>query len=392
MDYMSVREARDNLYRLVGWMKRQNKTSLSLSTESATGKKNINNEAICLVASQILTISRGANKNTASRTNSEKEDGKTTLGKTKDKLTIDKRKAPMKPKAIVQFLLKQSYYINYPCYRLYLSLQGQLSQDKIVIYQMAKVGSTTIWKSLEARSLDSPVYHVHTLKHQQISKAIKKDKANFPKQRFIYPETVHSEYLRRQLDKGIGTPWNVITLVRDPVAQRLSSFFQILEGEQRLGRDYMDKMEEAGESKVLQEIIARFYQKRVNNPKRKHPFEWFNKEFKHNLEFDIFSESAFAGENYRIYNTDMARILLLKLEALNDSHQSAFQEFLGIEKFSLVQANIGKTKRYRKLYKRFLREVNLPVEYLDKIYRTDLVRYFYTASEIEQFYQRWRTH
>ncbi|MEL7052274.1 MAG: hypothetical protein AAGM45_10880, partial [Cyanobacteria bacterium J06588_5] len=107
MDYMSVREARDNLYRLVGWMKRQNKTSLSLSTESATGKKNINNEAIWLATRQILTISRGSNKNTASRTNSEKEDGKTTLGKTKDKLTIDKRKAPMKPKAIVQFLLKQ---------------------------------------------------------------------------------------------------------------------------------------------------------------------------------------------------------------------------------------------------------------------------------------------
>ncbi|MEQ9356483.1 putative capsular polysaccharide synthesis family protein [Coleofasciculus chthonoplastes] len=293
-------------------------------------------------------------------------------------------------KPLIQSSLRQDYRITHPYHRLRLWLEGLRSKDKIVIYQMSKVGSTTIWKSLESLNLDIPIYHVHTLRHEQISRAIERDKANFPKLRFMYPETIHSEYLRSQLDqKNIMHPWSVITLVRDPVAKILSSFFQNLEREFLLGLDYRKKIKVEGDTKVLQEVIERFYQEKVDNSRRKHPFEWFNFELKDNLDFDIFAEPSIAGSNYYIYNTKLARILLLNLESLNDSYQSAFQEFLGLQNANLVQANVGLQKRYKSLYKSFLRNVDLPVDYLDEIYQTELVRHFYSESEIEQFYQRW---
>ncbi|MEQ8466007.1 putative capsular polysaccharide synthesis family protein [Coleofasciculus sp. E1-EBD-02] len=293
-------------------------------------------------------------------------------------------------KPLIQSSLRQDYRITHPYHRLRLWLEGLRSKDKIVIYQMSKVGSTTIWKSLESLNLDIPIYHVHTLRHEQISRAIERDKANFPKLRFMYPETIHSEYLRSQLDqKNIMHPWSVITLVRDPVAKILSSFFQNLEREFILGLDYRKKIKVEGDTKVLQEVIERFYQEKVDNSRRKHPFEWFNFELKDNLDFDIFAAPSIAGSNYYIYNTKLARILLLKLESLNDSYQSAFQEFLGLQNANLVQANVGLQKRYKSLYKSFLRNVDLPVDYLDEIYQTELVRHFYSESEIEQFYQRW---
>jgi hypothetical protein len=293
-------------------------------------------------------------------------------------------------KPLIQSLLRQNYHITHPYHRLRLRLGSLRSQDKIVIYQMSKVGSTTIWKSLEALNLDIPIYHVHTLRHEQISRAIERDKTNFPKLRFMYPETIHSEYLRSQLDqKNIINPWSVITLVRDPVAKILSSFFQNLERELLLGLDYRKRINAEGETKVLQEVIERFYQEQVGNSRRKHPFEWFNFELKESLNFDIFAAPSLSKRNYYVYNSRLARILVLKLESLNDSYQSAFQEFLGLQNFNLVQANVGLQKRYKSLYKSFLRHVNLPVDYLDKIYQTELVRHFYSQSEIEQFYQRW---
>jgi len=293
-------------------------------------------------------------------------------------------------KPLIQSSLRQDYRVTHPYHRLRLWLEGLRSKDKIVIYQMSKVGSTTIWKSLESLNLDIPIYHVHTLRHEQISRAIERDKANFPKLRFMYPETIHSEYLRSQLDRNnIVNPWSVITLVRDPVAKLLSSFFQNLEREFLLGLDYRKKIKAEGDKKVLQEVIERFYQEYVDNPSRTHPFEWFNFELRESLNVDLFAEHPLSGRTYYIYNTRLARILLLKLESLNDSYQSAFQDFLGLKNVNLVQANVGLQKRYKSLYKNFIKEVNLPVDYLDKIYQTELVRHFYSESEIEQFYQRW---
>lgn len=297
----------------------------------------------------------------------------------------------MKLKPLVQPLLRQDYRITHSYHRLRLWQQGLRSNDKIVIYQMGKVGSTTIWNSLESLNLGLPIYHVHTLKHEHISRAIEKDKNNFPKLRFVHLETIQSEYLRSQLDqKNIIKPWNVITLVRDPVAQLLSVFFQKLEVEIPLGLDYRKKIKAEGDTKVVQEVIERFYAGFVNNPKLHHPFEWFNLELKENLKFDIFAAPAFSGRNYYIYNTELAKVLVLKLESLDDSYQSAFREFLGIQNFKLIQSNVGVQKRYKNLYKTFQKNVNLPISYLDKLYQTELVKHFYSESEVEQFYQRWK--
>ncbi|MFP5272239.1 putative capsular polysaccharide synthesis family protein [Coleofasciculus sp.] len=294
---------------------------------------------------------------------------------------------------VLNSLIKENYRIKHPYYRLRLWLEGLHSKDKIVIYQMGKVGSTTIWKSLQSLNLNIPIYHIHSLNHERIRKAIETDQANYRKLHFMYPETLHSEYLRSQLDrKNIVNPWSVITLVRDPIAKILSGFFQKLEGELLLGFDYRKKIKAEGDTKIVQEIIEGFYKERVENPSRIHPFEWFNFELKDHLNVDLFAASTLAGRNYYIDNTKLARVLWLKLESLNDSYQSAFKDFLGIQNFNLVQANVGLNKRYKNLYKIFLRNVNLPVDYLDNIYQTELVRHFYSKSEIEQFYQRWKSY
>ncbi|NET32778.1 MAG: sulfotransferase family 2 domain-containing protein [Cyanothece sp. SIO1E1] len=298
----------------------------------------------------------------------------------------------MNIKPLLQPLLRQNYYVTHVYHRLRLWGKSLNSRDKIVIYQMGKVGSTTIWKSLESLNLDIPVYHVHYLKSESVKRSLEKARIDFPRLRFIYPEVVQAEHLRNQLNQNcIETPWHVITLVRDPIAKMLSSFFQTLERDLLLGSDYRKRIKKEGYEKVLEEIISRFYDEYVHNPNRKHPFCWFDYELKKNLNIDIFNETPLSNKNYHIYNATAAKILLLKLESLSNCYQDAFYEFLGFQDFKLIRSNVGSQKRYGNLYKDFLDGIDLPVDYIDKIYSSDLVKHFYSDLEIEEFYRRWQS-
>jgi hypothetical protein len=88
---------------------------------------------------------------------------------------------------------------------------------------------------------------------------------------------------------------SIRSLVRDPVAKILSSFFQNLEREFLLGLDYRKKIKAEGDKKVLQEVIEKFHQEYVDNPSRTHPFEWFNFELRESLNFDLFAEHPLSG-------------------------------------------------------------------------------------------------
>lgn len=297
----------------------------------------------------------------------------------------------MKLKPLAQSLLRQNYHVTHLFHSLRLWGEGLKSSGKIVIYQMGKVGSTTIWESLESLSLDVPIYHIHTLKPEIIEISAERNKASFPKLRFIYSEVVESEYLRKELDQEqIETPWNVITLVRDPIARTLSRFFQQLERELHLGADYRKKMEDEGSKKVVQEIVERFHKEYIHDPNFQHPFAWFNYELKDNLGVDIFKSTPLSGRDYCVYNSAKARVLLLKLESLSHCYQDALQDFLGIQDLNLIQSNVRSQKRYGSLYKDFLKAVELPDGYIDKLYGSDLVKHFYSDAEIERLSQRWR--
>lgn len=297
----------------------------------------------------------------------------------------------MNIKPIAQSLLRQNYNLTHSYHRLRLYLQNLKTKEKIVIYQMGKVGSSSIWNSLKSLNLGIPIYHVHGLEHQQVSTELGKSKKRFSKLRTISYETLHAEYLRHQIDaENFIKPWKVITIVREPVSQVLSSFFQGLEQEIKLGFDYRKKVKTDSYKKVITEIIQRFEEKYIDNENFLHPYTWFDREIKSNFGIDIFANLPFEQANYAIYTGDRANILLLKLETLNDFCEIAFQEFLEIDNFKLIKTNVGTQKRYGKFYKDFLSRIDLPRDYLDKMYRSNLMKTFYSDSEIEKFYQYWK--
>jgi len=119
---------------------------------------------------------------------------------------------------IRQLLDKKRYYFA-KC-RIFLTfyLSNLGAKESLIIYQMGKVGSSTILKSLEALELDIPIFHIHTLTQEGFNhgEKIYRDSGNRYSPRGTLWKSI---FLRKQIDKGLNKKkYKVVTLVRDPIA------------------------------------------------------------------------------------------------------------------------------------------------------------------------------
>jgi hypothetical protein len=101
----------------------------------------------------------------------------------------------------------------------------------LIIYQMGKVGSKSVKRTLETLNLDMPIYHSHLLTKARIAETEKKRKKFFRTSRESYLKRPWlNQFLRTKINKGMADhKWKLITLTRDPVARNLSTFFENLE-------------------------------------------------------------------------------------------------------------------------------------------------------------------
>jgi len=294
-------------------------------------------------------------------------------------------KSTIKSLVYGNYNIAKTYRISRLYYYDFLHSLKAKNRQTVIVYQMGKVGSKTVVKSL--RSLKSmTVYHVHDLTHNGTDRAENLYKDNFYKLRRIDNHVLWSQYLRKQLDTGLKgkEKWKVVTLVRDPIAKNISSFFQNLGS--FIGYEYKTKIEYMKTEDIVKELIQLFLERFDNHEQ---PLMWFDSELKPVLNIDVYSSEFPKLKGYEIYEGEYADLLLLRLENLNECASDAFKNFLDIDEFALVESNIGNSKGYRNIYRKFLESIVLPDSYIDKMYTSKYVRHFYTQEEIEAFKAKW---
>ena len=62
---------------------------------------------------------------------------------------------------------------------------------------------------------------------------------------------------------------------------------------------------------------------------------------------------------------------------------------MGIENFTVKNANVAKDKIYKNAYQKFKESIVFLDEYLEKIYNHKYTRHFYNRVEIENSIKRW---
>lgn len=295
-------------------------------------------------------------------------------------------------KGFLKYAVARSYFLSRLNWRRHLKRELQASSgEPIIDYQMGKVGSSTIRVSLSALGLKQSFYHVHFLNPVRVAEIRRQRRRYFGTEKeTLLKRPWTYEFLYEQIQKK-DRRWRIITLVREPIARNISTFFENLEvTEKPDGGGYAIKSDYyAIDTDVMldnvEPLIALFFDRLQHD----RPLGYFDDEVKTVFDLDVYSGDFPRQKGYGIYQGDRADLLLIRLDNLNQCAESAFKEFLDIDGFSLIQTNVASEKVYAPLYSAFKRTIRLPESYINRMYDSKYTRYFFSDEEIQGFRRKW---
>lgn len=294
-------------------------------------------------------------------------------------------------KSIIRKLVRSCPYpIAESLYHLSFSLNSA-GKTPVLVYQMGKVGSSSVCASLTKARPETPLHHIHVLTNQGIAW---EEVPHFGQKRGWFRKSglpnsssiIHSKYLAKQWAQDkCRKPWKVITLTRDPIARNVSSLFATIERwipdfEERRANNDLDL------AQLSAFYLTEFHQKL---DLYKMPFQWFHVELEQFFGIDILESEFPRTTGYKIYSGDGVELLLIKLEYLERCFTEAIKKFLGID-IPLVNARMAADNSYYPVYKEFRQFLRLPDDYIKKMYACEYVRHLYSDAEIADFTKKWK--
>ena len=223
----------------------------------------------------------------------------------------------------------------------YLTAKFSRKLDKqvpVFVYQMGKVASTSIYKSIR-KNYNGVVLHAHSFR---------KDNKKADIRQFY-------EYCLRQ-DSYV----KIISLIREPIARNISAFFE------NFTRDTNSKF--TNHSFSLKELFLKNYNHNI-------PLIWFDNNIKKKFSIDVFNY-PFPDCGFQIIKENNVELLIMKHDIINSVKESIIKEFLLIDKFTIVNKNVGSKKKYAKTYKEF-KKLTLPEWYIEKMISSKYMKHFY---------------
>lgn len=208
----------------------------------------------------------------------------------------------------------------------------------ILVYQMGKVGSKSVYDSLIAAGVSA--FHVHR---------IGKD--------------VHPKLFRRIVEKKERA--KIITLVREPFSQSISSFFQHLEA-------YCGSSDAA--SMPSDKLLHHFLH--MPSEQQTPCINWFQDEFAKISGTDVFA-TPFCKEKGFVVIREDHDILILRSELADSQKANAIAEFLEIPPFTMIRSNGTDQSDRGRAYRRFKKEVKLPESLTKKMLDSKYSRHFF---------------
>jgi hypothetical protein len=253
-------------------------------------------------------------------------------------------------------------------------------QSPILVYQMGKVGSSTVVSTLEQLHLPNPVLHVHTLVGERLSDAEAKQRRSL--RPFLDEHLQVSSILLSKLANG-RFPCHLITLTREPIARAISFVFEDWKKKTPGARLENGNLEPAAMKQAI-DLLLREGEDHAD------PGQWFDKELKRSFDLDVFSAPYDQSRGYTLMRAGDVSLLIMRMEDLNRSLPAALGDLLGIDSgtIQVSRANEADDKWYAESMNVQKRTYHLPQETLDRILSSRYMRHFY-PNDIERLRERW---
>ena len=267
----------------------------------------------------------------------------------------------------------------------------------ILVYQMGKVGSSSIRNTLLLQGLH-PVLHLHTfspLRDKKVAdvrveaelaptvareieqaRSVFEQMGRWARLRLVVHEQMNEKRLARRLLRP-GAPLKIITSVREPIAANVSMFFQLLPWYTR-GSYRPDRIS-------TDELIRLFFERYSCG----RPLIWFDEEMKYNTGIDVY-QHPFPNERgsleIRDGDTDT---LVLKTETEDAQKEAALSRFLHLDRIRLAKSNVAADKAYAEQYAEFKQRIRFPEAFFRAMYESKYARHFYDAGELQYYSEQW---
>ncbi|WP_281614160.1 putative capsular polysaccharide synthesis family protein [Flammeovirga sp. SubArs3] len=242
----------------------------------------------------------------------------------------------------------------------------KIKNEIILVYTMGKVGSSSVFDSIEKNNPYSYVFHVHFLSNNYLYKILPKlDKV------FLI-NIIKGEKVLKVINNFTGCRLKIVTLTREPVSRAISDMFQ------NWNYKY-DDIENISIDIIYNDIL---------NSNFEYTSNWFEYEFKNYLNYDIYKYKFDKMKGYQIYKSEKFDILCIKLELLDSVYKNAFKDFFG-EDIILMNTNNSKSKKGNESFTLIYDKLKIDTHKLNKIYNTKYMKYFYTSKEINSFKEKW---
>jgi Putative capsular polysaccharide synthesis protein len=264
--------------------------------------------------------------------------------------------------------------------QLRIALRNVHRQMPIIVYQMGKVGSSTVVSTLEKLGLPNPVLHVHTLVADRMNAAEKLQRSST--RPALDSHLIVSSILLSKLSRG-RFPCKIITLTREPIARTISFAFEDWKRRAPGALAEDGTLDAAAMTEVADTLLR-------NRGGHADPGKWFDRELKQVFDLDVFSIPYDEERGYSIIRNPDVSLLILRMEDMNRSLPGALADFLGIDANSVVmsRANESEGKWYSDSANAVKREFRLPDEILNEITTSRFIRHFY-PNDIERLRDRW---
>jgi hypothetical protein len=258
---------------------------------------------------------------------------------------------------------------------------SQIRQNPILVYQMSKVGSTSMFYSLQVAYAKAglahvPIHHVHTLRYLE-----QRERRAGASGCMAEKLALVRKYQRiwRDFRSRPDGHWTVISMVRDPVARHISNYFHHID-EHLPG--WRRRWREGGLS--IDDMVGNFLG--VIDHSAEH---WFDEEIDAVLGIDVFASLFPHNIGYALYQRPpKVTLMVIRMEDMNRGAPQAVEQLLGIRDFKLYSFNAADQQSYRDLYRLF-KSQPLPSWYVEKAYSGRLARHFYSDIERENFARKW---
>jgi hypothetical protein len=236
----------------------------------------------------------------------------------------------------------------------------------VVVFAMAKTGTTTVTGAVRAAGF-GPVFQVHDLDPAFLAREEREYRPSERPWRNWDAQCV----LRRP--PTTSAPWRVISLVREPIAQSVSAFFQ-----PAIRRGYV-------ETATATEELLQLFGDRLDRL----PLTWFESHLQPALGIDVYRTDFDTDHGYQIIETPKVKLLLMRCEGLSAAPQ-ALAELLDTDHpIDAQRKNVASEKAYSDLYRAFMAGLRPSEEVIDRVYSSRLVQHFYSPAEIARFRDFW---